>query len=285
MNKIYLLFCIALFSSCDNENIEINKQSNEKTLNVNDFEYLGETHNSFLSNVYYNLEVNEKLENTTSKIEHINEFNIEYVDKTNLSSNEKNELKKSLVENKFLTKESYLVEKIKISRTSEEDLNIEESINLLHKSKLISNEAYDILIDFSAKLQDNYEGTLSNEDLKFSIKELTNNFNASNFSQNSDGVLVGSVLAISISSIEWWEGNVNALDGLTARNQKSPKLTSIAPWLAADLVGALWGGATGAIASYVGTGEINWTATGVGALSGAVSGSTGAIGKIAKWLF
>ena len=181
MNKIYLLFCIVLLSSCENENIEIKKQSNEKTLNVNDFEYLGETHNSFLSNVYYNLEVNEKLENTSSKIEHINVFNIEYVDKTNLSFNEKNELKKSLVENKFLTKESYLVEKIKTSRTSEENLNIEESINLLHNSKLISNEAYDILIDFSAKLQDNYEGKLSNEDLKFSIKELTNNFNASNF--------------------------------------------------------------------------------------------------------
>ena len=44
-------------------------------------------------------------------------------------------------------------------------------------------------------------------------------------------------------------------------------------------------GATGAIASYAGTGEVNWTAVGIGAASGAISGSTGAIGKIASWLF
>lgn len=96
--------------------------------------------------------------------------------------------------------------------------------------------------------------------------------------------MVGTILAISMASLEWWGQNSDALDDLASKNNAANRAL-IAPWVAADLVGATWGGATGAIASYAGTGEVNWTAVGVGALSGAVSGSTGAIGKIAKWLF
>lgn len=285
MNKIHLFIFLFTFISCNHENLENETSSTKKTLNVKDFEYLGEAHNAFLTNAYFNIEVDQTIEKLHSKIIYINQFNIDYIEETKLSFEEKKELKAGLIKNKLLIGERYLVEKIKKQDVYDEELTISETIDFLTSKNLISNEAHNILSKFSTHLTDNYNGKLSNEDLKLNVKALINDFNSSNFSHESDGQLVGSILAISLSSISWWEGNLYALDGLSARGEKSPKLTSIAPWLAADLVGALWGGATGAIASYTGTGEVNWTATGIGALSGAVSGSTGAIGKIAKWLF
>ena len=51
-----------------------------------------------------------------------------------------------------------------------------------------------------------------------------------------------------------------------------------------DAVGAIWGATSGAIGSYMINGEVKWGSVGFGALSGAVAGSTGVVGKVAKWI-
>lgn len=70
--------------------------------------------------------------------------------------------------------------------------------------------------------------------------------------------------SLCFASIEWWEKNPNIL----------PDDSKVAPWVAADLAGALVGEVTGAISF----GKLN----GKSVLAGAVSGSTGAVGKGAK---
>ena len=128
------------------------------------------------------------------------------------------------------------------------------------------------------KLYGNVGGLLAKGKI-IEIQELIEEFNHIGYNVDSgEGEMVATVLAISIASIEWWEENPDAFTD----NLKSTE--ALPAWAAADVVGAAWGAATGAIGSYAGTGEVNWTAVGVGAVSGAVAGSTGIIGKAGKWL-
>jgi len=90
--------------------------------------------------------------------------------------------------------------------------------------------------------------------------------------------MVGTILAISISSIEWWEENPDALDGLAARSELNQK-SLIAPWLATDIGGAIIGGV------YAGVVGNSWRSAAYGALGGAVFASTGAAGRLGRWLF
>lgn len=90
--------------------------------------------------------------------------------------------------------------------------------------------------------------------------------------------MVASILAISIASIEWWEENPDAF----ADNTKSTKALPV--WAAADVVGGVLGAGMSAAAQYGVNGDVNWEIVGYSALGGAVAGSTGIVGKAAKWI-
>ena len=284
--SLIAIFFIVACSKEDSTNIETTQ------LKVSDFNKIGEIHNSFLTNVKDNFEIIETLTNEQEKIEAIYQFNKDFVTSLDISATEKNLLIADLDKTKSLVKEDVLISKSfgialnnkYYSKNQENEENLFDIIENLKTDGKINNESYQILNSLSNDLKANYEGSLSDNQLKINVQSLINDFNNAGYSENSDGEMVGTVLSISISSIEWWEQNPDALDNLESRSNVSNKAV-IAPWLAADLVGAAWGGATGAIASYAGAGEVNWTAVGIGAASGAISGSTGAIGKIANWLF
>lgn len=70
---------------------------------------------------------------------------------------------------------------------------------------------------------------MSDEQLKISVQNLINEFDAYGYISTADeGVFVGTVLAISMASIEWWEENPDALGDL-----------KVAPWVGADIIGAI----------------------------------------------
>lgn len=96
---------------------------------------------------------------------------------------------------------------------------------------------------------------------------------------DGSGYVSGYAIAISIASMEWWEENPDA-----AMMDLKGTSVLVPAWAVADVVGAIWGATSGAIGSYLMNGEVKWGAVGFGALSGAVAGSTGVVGKVAKWI-
>lgn len=51
-----------------------------------------------------------------------------------------------------------------------------------------------------------------------------------------------------------------------------------------DIVGAVIGGVSGGVGSVVVGGELNWGSVAWGAGVGAITGSTGVVGKVSKWI-
>lgn len=283
--SLIAIFFIVACSKEDSTNIET------KQLKVSDFNKIGEIHNSFLTNVKDNFKIIETLKDEQEKIEAIYQFNKDFVTSLDISAAEKNLLIADLDKTKSLVKEDVLISKSfgialnnkSYSKNQENEENLFDIIENLKTDGKINNGSYQILNSLSNDLKANYEGSLSDNQLKINVQSLINDFNNVGYSENSEGDMVGTVLAISISSIEWWEQNPDALDNLASKSNVSNKAL-IAPWLAADLVGGAVSGVIAASGQAVINGDVDWAVVGWSALGGAVSSSTGAVGKILKWL-
>lgn len=284
MKKVLVLsmFFVISLLGCESEG-EIAKTT--QYLTIRDFKQSGEIHNAFLSNVKDNFKPPTTSGSQQDKVKYINEFNRSFARTLKLDEEKKSEIINALDHNKQLVRTEHLTETAFYTasngKTSESEVNLFENIEYLLDNRLISDFGAGLLEDYANDVKSNYEGLLSDAELKSKTMDYIADFEAHGYSAESgEGQMVGNILAISIASIEWWEENPDAFD----YNNENGRVM-IAPWVAADLVGAAWGGTTGAIASYAGSGEVNWTGVGVGALSGAIAGSTGAVGRIAKWLF
>jgi hypothetical protein len=278
---IYAFLAVTIFiSACSEENI-VTKES----LLLTDFKEAGEIHNKFLTNVKSNFHEIKSIESVEGKVAYINDFNRSFVASLDLEEREKQMLLDGLDQNKQLVRTEVLTAEAfhqnKSGRVSSEEANLFQTIEALRADGLISEFGYNLLNQYGNDVKSNYNGSLTDAMLKRKTLGYISEFESHAYAtQSGEGQMIGNILAISIASIEWWEANPDAFEYNTENGR-----VLIAPWAAADIVGAAWGGATGAIGSYAGTGEVNWTAVGVGALSGAIAGSTGAVGKIAKWLF
>jgi hypothetical protein len=250
---------------------------------VSDYEQVGEIHNAFLTNVKNNFIGSTEVISETEKVDFIKEFNKNFVSTLDLPSEHKNLLLHGFDEHKELVITSKLVYKsfgcgpMKSEEAENEDINI--LIETLYANELICRHSFDLLTRLLSYVKANYEKSISDEHLELNIQKLIAEFDRYGYDISSgEGEMVASILAISNSSINWWKANPDAFNNDLECNKALPV------WAAADLVGAAWGGVTGAVSSYVSSGEVKWAAVGIGALSGGIAGSTGAIGKIVKWL-
>lgn len=252
------------------------------TLKVSDFSKLGEIHNAFLSNVNDNFNAVKKEESLDERIEVLNNFNKEFAKTLNLSEHQKQFLIDGLENHKDLVVTENLARKsLRLgANTTAEDS--EESafvlIEGLKSAEQISEGSYSILNRLVLDLKSNYEHSLSDAQLKLNIKKLVKEFDNLNFTDDSqEGQMIASILAISIASIEWWKENPKAF----AENAKTMALPV---WAAADVVGGVIGAGASALIQYKVNGEINGEIVAYSAVGGAVVGSTGIVGKAAKWL-
>lgn len=265
--------------SCEKE---INSKE-ELTLKVSDFSKAGEIHNAFLTNANNNLEIVEGVNDLNEKVEIISNFNKEYAASLDLSMKDRQNLIKSLDNHKEFVLSDKLTEKsfgnsyLKSGKI--EDANIFELIENLKSTSTINEETYNILNRLSLDLKSNYEYSLSDAQLKLNVLQLIGEFREIGYKTDSgEGKMLGTILALSISSIEWWEENPDAF----GENLKSTKALPV--WAAMDIVGGVIGaGMSVAIQASVNE-EVNWEIVGYSALGGAVVGSTGIIGKAGKWL-
>lgn len=122
-------------------------------------------------------------------------------------------------------------------------------------------------------------GSVSEDELWTFVYKMRRDWTQMQYQTDSNaGYISGYVIAIALSSIDWWELNPEC------RTLMSKSTTLIPARVAADAIGAIWGATSAAIGSYVVNGEVRWGSVGYGVLSGAVAGSTGVVGKVAKWV-
>jgi hypothetical protein len=131
------------------------------------------------------------------------------------------------------------------------------------------------------KVKLSYEGVISDFELKSFTLQLKDEWLAMGYTVDSEnGRIMAYTLAISLASLEWWEENPDGLK--SSRSLKSA--LALPAWAAADIGGAIVSGAIAASGQYTLTGEVNWEVVGWSALGGGVSTSTGAAGKVGKWI-
>lgn len=257
-------------------------------IKVSDYSAIGKMHNDFLTNVKDNFNEIENITTESGKIDFINNFNKNFIDGLDISNNEKSLLAIEFDKTKNFVVEDNLIENsfgnsIFSKAQNEDEVSIFSIVDNLKNENHITDKSYEILTSLSNSLKQNYEGNLSDEQLKLDVENLITDFNSFGYENNGEGEMVATFLAISISSLEWWEENPDALDIFSSRN-KASKSQLIAPWLATDLVGGLVSGVTAAAGQAIVNGEVSLGTVGWSALAGAVSASTGAVAKIVKWL-
>ena len=285
-----VLLSVVLFTSCTSENdTESIAAENIDKITVQYFLSIGELHNDFLTNVKENF---NELNSPTSKqetIDYINDFNKSYIGKLDISTDEKEFLSNEFDKTKAFVVEDNLIEnsfgnsifnKTKANQNKEE-ISIFTLISDLKNQNEINENSQIILLDLAHSLKDNYQGKLSNDLLRFKVEKLIVDFNSFGYENNGEGAMVATILAISISSLDWWDQNPDALGVYSPRNE-SQKSQLIAPWLAADLIGGLVSGVTAAAGQAIINGEVDLGTVGWSALAGAVSASTGIVGKIVQ---
>jgi hypothetical protein len=265
MKKILFAILLLVVSGITMLACSINDGANLETnqLEVADFNRLGEVHNLFLTNVKENFSVIESITDEQERIESIYRFNKDFVSSLDISSTEKSIMIDNLEKTKSFVKEDVLLSQSfgdttyrETGKNKKSDENLFEIIDNLKISGIINENSHQILNSLTNDLKDNYEGFLTDEQLKTNVQSYINDFNEIGYTKNSEGEMVGAVLAISISSIEWWEENPDALGNLLTKN-KAPSNALVAPWIATDLVGAALGAASSTAIQYGVTGEVN----------------------------
>lgn len=274
MLGIAVIVIIAI-TSCQKTDEVIN--SNLKKMNFESYEKYGKIHNDFLSYFKNEFVINPDITKLSEGIDYITQFYINYAMRLDLSADEKDNLIKSLEDYKRFLYTPDLYNELFVSEESK-GLYF-ESITQAYKLGIIDDFEFNSMNLIGQKAKDNHDGLISYEELKNIILQIKNEWIAKGYSIESDkGHALAITLAISLASIEWWEENPDAFSD----NQKNTKALPV--WAATDIVGAAVGATMSAITSYATTGEVNWSAVGINAVSGAVMGSTGAIAKGGQWL-
>lgn len=286
-NRITAICLIAFLSvlaftlySCENDDQEVIAEQSEK-MTVEDFDYLGEWHNEFLVNAHENFNLSLAESNSESvkevALDALKQLNKSFAasskERYNINIPQK-ELNKKFEESYRLADSEYLADILfddGTTRASSEDeiVSLQSMVEELKNTQIISDFSYEILQDLISSLKDNYNKLLSDYDLKQNVQLLIQKVNNHGYEKEStEGTLVASILAISIHSLDFWEENPDMLytDG------------KVAPWVAADVGGAIIGGVVAAVKSGRAVDCL------IGAGITAVTASTGLAGKLGKWL-
>ena len=157
-----------------------------------------------------------------------------------------------------------------------EHYTLEEMTGYLYENGAISQIDKNIVNEIVNALHQNWNGTLSYEELYNELLNHRENWIASQGNTtNKGGDYSFIVLDIGINSLEWWGANSGA----------STLQKAIPVWLATDIVGAIGGAGFAAVSQHVfNNGKINWKIVAAAGLTTAVTASAGVFGKVGKWL-
>lgn len=318
--KKFLYFFLALFTmvSCaSNEEVlpEVTAESRAGVTevvpsdNFGIFDFYGEIHNTMLDFVDKKF-VSPTLRPATQngRIDLFLSLQADWVYELPLSERDCENLKTEL----YVYKDYLITDRLRDnilgvqpqSLDSEDDIvsfDTMEYYRSLYKAGIIEERELKIFTDLYKHFKNHAEGTMSDIELEANVDSLIvtwkNNYSEVNYSclkisKSSDGIkyldvpahifnhneipagaISGIVLNISKHSLSYWNGP-----------QSPGKVERIAPWVAADGVGALKGAGWTLLYHFVTNTQIDWGSVGWGALSGAIEGSLGVFGKVGRYL-
>lgn len=132
---------------------------------------------------------------------------------------------------------------------------------------------YELLHQLAAATNKNMQGSMSNEGLTSEVMRLCDEWNTHyKYSVKGAASYSGYILSISKSSMEWWADEV----GTSTR--------AVPLIIGQDVAGALIGAVSSAVIQYATKKQVDGLALGYSALSGAITGSTGVVGKAGKFI-
>lgn len=270
-----------LTTSCSNDSV--NKDDEEKFMEVKDFSFVGKLHNAAMTAVTSNefmrdntytkkekeekidalLKITEKeLERITGDEHNLNRYRSFYdPDKMNVTLFSKKTLFGETRVNKSTTD---------LANSPEIDLDalscLYDVIDELSIEGFLSDKAKSMCLDIMQLSEQGFSDNLSNLELKTGITSLINSFNEAKFVKSSaEGTVLASTLSVSDSSYEWWDENLN--DNTSTQN--------IAPWVAADITGGLLAGVFHVVRNWkeIKQDKINLREATIDVAEGALTGS------------
>ena len=249
---------------------------------------IGSMHNRVLENCYLNLPIQEGY-TYDQAVTYIANYNKKFLSSIAKSSNyfDTKQINSEFAERKSYVNKKTFTEQLLDGNKS----NSIDGINReLAKYPILSSQNQLILSQISEKMKENLSGVLSNEDFEKDLVSIYNDFETKNDEQGKE--IIGQVITISLLSCEWWRKNPTVSDEPKSLGGKGgPSLDGFennapyaVPVVALDAAGALISAGSVALNNYINNGSVSWAAVGTGAVVGAVTGSTGLVGKVGKWI-
>lgn len=302
-----LIACLSLVGCATNSEIP---DGSEKVNNDNFelFAIYGEVHNAMLRQA--KTEFNAPSVSPKTKEEALNyvlSIQQEAVSKLDLSYSDKVALSNGLEEYKEYYSTKAVLNTVMPSRSTSEDdedittAEIKELIDSAYKEGCIDEFEYDSFVKLIDYVVANAEGSLSNDEFELKVniliskwKQMYSNvdFSQLNLPRQSvgdvekveisspeldkipSGSLSGVVLSVSGSSLDYWNNEEASLEDGRA----------LPVFVGANIAGAVIGACSSGLGSYFMSGKVDWRSVGWSAASGAITGSTGVVGKIGRWL-
>jgi hypothetical protein len=262
------------------------------------FNNIGQLHNQHLSNVYNGFTIPTLSCEYESAIDQIKEFNKSYFLQYEVIFFGSSQSSKVIDDNFQFSR--YFTNKVDfISRllSTSDSASLNSCVNWVNQMNEIDTNNKALFSDLATTIQDNLEGVISNttyENLMISHAEEWLQINGS-LNQPAGAKLTGYILTIALKSCQWWRDNPNAHFedevGHPGESEAGPNVdvytvpnVVVPPVVALDAAGALVSSVVSSGVQLINNGSISWGQTGTAAVAGAVTGSTGVVGKIAKWI-
>lgn len=278
-----VLIAIIIFpTACERINSSV---SEPELLRFERFEVYGEIHNQFLTNIKENFKPDYNISDLNIALNYLDDFHQDFLQKANLKGLNRNYISKSLSNYKELSVYEKAYQRMFVRSNKSSTLNkgttLFELLNTLKEDELLDEFEYQSLTELSSIVKESYDGNVSDDELKKFVLNLKKKWLKQDYTVDTkNGILMAYVLSISLSSLDWWENNTDA--GVTTSSKG--KVIALPAWAAMDIGGAIVSGAIAASGQGLLADEVSWDVVGYAALGGAVATSTGAAGKVAKWL-
>jgi hypothetical protein len=296
-----LIINILMFSSCESELDTSQETVNEidlsmKVNNTNTSipENFGNLHNYAMSNVLHNKDnFNFNIDTTELKKQIIRENNIylqEQISSLNIDLDSKvldvfftEDYSLKLFNTKKLLSINF-GDRFNENSFSIEKSNINEKIEFIHNSNVISEFDKNTLMNLFDHYKDNINGIITDEELISESNKLKQDYYREIGSNEEKHMVALSIIEIATSSLDWSNDNLEVILDPEYETNAIPGVAAIA---GADAVGAVVGVAEAIIESAIVNGTnvpVDGETVVIGAVFGAVGSSLGAAAKVADWI-
>lgn len=237
-------------------------------------------HRAAMERALNEFQPDQSIQEVTSKIDFVSDFNKSSLKKFKISEEIEDQLNVAMEENKNLILNfEYVSPYTKLKIVTNDPHEIQKiAISDMTKMNLFSEQEIKLMTKITESFESTANFEISHEELVNRLVQYENEYKTLEYKSDNSYFSTGLTLAIAKESFDWWSKNPTAFESNDGKNKLLPNV------VAQDLAGAIVGSAVAAGYQLIqNDDDFDWAAVGYGAVAGAVVGSTGVVGKIAKW--